>query len=88
MASEQVMSKAIARTVAEATRIAIQTIAQALAERMHDGAGPKIGSPAMKQPTFDWNVQAKDSKLKTVRLEVNNVPSTYNTPQNGQISAS
>ena len=30
------MNKAIARAVAEATRIALQTMAEAQAERMHD----------------------------------------------------
>ena len=76
MASEQSMSEAIARAVAEATRIAIQTMAEAWAEMMHDGSGPKIGGPAMKQLTFDWNAQDKYSKLKTFRLEVNNILST------------
>ena len=41
MASEQIMSEAIAREVAEATRIALQTMAEAWAERPHDGSGPK-----------------------------------------------
>ena len=65
MASEQIMSKAIARAVAENTRIALQTMAETWAERMHDGSGPKVGSPAMKQTTFDWNVQDKYSEIKT-----------------------
>ena len=65
MASEQIMSEAIARAVAEATRIALQTMAEDWLERMHDGSGPKVDSPAMKQPTFDWNVQDKWSELKT-----------------------
>ena len=49
------MSKAIARAVAEGSRIALQTTVEAQVERKHDGLGPKIGGPAMKQPTFDWN---------------------------------
>ena len=52
MASEQIMSEAIARAVAEATRIALQTLVDAQAERMHDRSGLKVGSPAMKQPTL------------------------------------
>ena len=48
---------------------------------MHDRSGPRLGSHAMKQPTFDWNVQDKYSDLKTFQLEVNNILSTYNTPQ-------
>ena len=31
--------------------------------------------------TFDWNAQDKYSELKTFRLEVTNILSTYNTPQ-------
>ena len=65
MASEQIMSEVTTRAVAEATRIALQTMAEAQAERTHDGLGPKVGGPAMKQPMFDWNVQDKYSELKT-----------------------
>ena len=81
MASEQIMSEAIARAVAEGTRIAIQTMAEAQVEGTHDGSGPKVGGPAMKQLMFDWNAQDKYSELKTFRLEVNNILSTCNTPQ-------
>ena len=42
------MSEAIARAVAEATRIALETMVEALTERTHDGSGPKVGSPVMK----------------------------------------
>ena len=64
MASEQIMSKTIARAVAEATRIALQTMVEVWAERTHNRSGPKVGSPTMKQP-FDWNAQGKYSELKT-----------------------
>ena len=73
MASEQVMNKVIARVVAEATRVAIQTMVEAWVERMHDILGPRIGGPTMKQLAFDWNAEDKFSELKTFRLEVNNV---------------
>ena len=76
MASEQIMSKAITRTVAEATRIAIIAMAEAQMERTHDGSGPKVGGPTMKQLTFNWNAQDKYSELKTFKLEVNNILST------------
>ena len=85
MASEQIMSEAIARAVAEATRAALQTMAEAQVERMHDRSGPKVGSPKMWQPTFDWNVQDKYCKLKTFQLEVNNIISTCNTPQTNKL---
>ena len=54
MASEQaIANEAITKTVAEATRAAIQTMAAAMAERPQSTAGPKIGRPAMKQLTFN-----------------------------------
>ena len=53
MASEQMMSKAIARAVAEATRVVLQTMAEAWAERTQNAAGPKLGGPTVKQPTFN-----------------------------------
>ena len=40
----------------------------------------------MKQTTFDWNVQDKYSELKTFWLEVNNILSTYNTPQTDKLA--
>ena len=57
MASKQIMSKAITRAVAKATTIAIQTMAEAWADRMHNRPGPKVGSPTMKQLTLNWNTQ-------------------------------
>ena len=63
MASEKVMNEVITRAVAEATRVAIQTMAEAQVERMHNISGPKIGSPAMTQLTFEWNAEDNCSKL-------------------------
>ena len=60
-------------------------MAQAWAEKMHDGSGPKVGNPALKQPAFDWNVQDKYSELKTFWLEVNNILSTYNTQETDKL---
>ena len=57
MASEQVMNEVITRAVAEATRVAVQTMAEAQVERMHDISGPKISGPTMKQLTFNWNAE-------------------------------
>ena len=67
------MRAMITRAVAEATRIAIQTMVEAWTERTPTASGPKIGSPTMKQLMFDWSTQDKYSKLKTFRLEVNKV---------------
>ena len=71
--------------MAETTRVAIQAMAVATAERPQSAAGPKIGRPVMKQPTFNWEAEDKYSKLKTLRLEVNNVLMTYSTPQTEQL---
>ena len=86
MASEEVMNEAIARAVTEATRVAIQTMAEARVVRTHNISGAKIGSPAMKQLRFDFNAEDKYSELKTFRLEVNNVLSMYNTPQTDKLA--
>ena len=80
------MSKAITRAVPEATRIAIQTMEEAQAERTHNASGSKVGGTALKQQTFDWNAQDKYSKLRTFRLEVNNVLSMYNTPETDKLA--
>ena len=86
MTSEQSMSEVIARAVAEATRIATQTMAEAQVGRMHDASGPKIGSPAMKQLMFNWNAEDKYSELKAFMLEVNNVLSMYSSPQTDKLA--
>ena len=40
----------------------------------------------MKQPTFDWNLQDKYSELEKFQLEVNNILSTYKTPQTDKLA--
>ena len=87
MASEQaIANEVIAKAAVEATRAAIQAMAAAMAERPHSTAGLKIGRPAMKQPTFNWETDDKYSELKTFRLEVNiNIQHTsYRTAGNGK----
>ena len=87
MASEHVIvSQTITKAVAEATRVAIQTMATAAAERPQSTAGPKIVGPAKKQPTFNWEVEDKYSKLKTFKLEVQNTLMTYRTPMPEQLA--
>ena len=86
MATGQIMSETITKAVAEATRVAIQAMAEAQAEQMSDTAGLKIGGPAMKQLTFEWDTEDKYSELKMFRLEVNNKQSTYNTPQTDKLA--
>ena len=80
VASEQsTMNETIAKAVAEATRVAIEAMAAAAVNRPQTTAGPRIGSPAMKQPNFNWEMEDKYSELKTFKLEVINILSTYNT---------
>ena len=85
MASDQVIAnEAISKAVAKATRAAIQVMAPAVAERPPSIAGPKLGRPAMKQPS--WEADNKYSELKTFRLEVNNLLTIYNTPKAEQLA--
>ena len=51
--AEQIISEVIEKAVAEATRIAIQTMAETQVQRIPNAAGPKLGDPTLKQPTFD-----------------------------------
>ena len=58
--------------------MAVQVIAAAGAgnSMRHGGiqnAGPKIGGPMMKQPTFNWEAEDKYNEFKNSRLELNNV---------------
>ena len=86
MASEQMMSEAVTWAVAEATRIVLQTMVEAQSKRTQNAAGPKLDSPTMKQPTFNWEVADKYSELKTFRFELNNVLSTYSMPEVEQLA--
>ena len=87
MASEQVIeNEVIAKAVAEVTRAAVQTMAAAMAERPQSKVGPKIGRPAMKQPSFNWKADDKYSRLKTFSLEVSNIFTMYSTPQAEQLA--
>ena len=87
MASEEItMSETIAKAVAEATKVSIQAMAATAAERPQNMARPKIGGPAMKQPTFNWEMEDKYSEPKTFRLEENNILSMCNTPEAEQLA--
>ena len=55
-------------------------MAVATAEKPQSVVGPKNGGPARKQPSFNWEADDKYSKLKNFRLEVNNIITSYNTP--------
>ena len=86
MADQVVMSEAIAKAVAEATRIMIQTMMEMQAQRTASTLGPKLGSPALKQPNFNWEAADKYIEWKTFIFEVRNVLSTYNTQEQDKIA--
>ena len=65
------------KAVAEATRAAIQALAKTQAQRMPNTAGPKIGSPALRQPNFNWESTDKYTEWKAFILKVRNVLTTY-----------
>ena len=49
-------------------------------------AGPKLGSPTLKQPYFNWEAQDKYTEWKAFILEVRNVLSTYNSQEADKIA--
>ena len=71
--AEQMMSEVIARAIAEATRVVLQMMAEAQAQRTQKATGPKLGGPTLKQPTFDWEVPGKYMELKPFKLEACNM---------------
>ena len=48
------MNEAITKAVVEATLVAIQTLSELQNQRSEDQRGPKLGSPVLKQPQFNW----------------------------------
>ena len=69
MATEQIMSKAITKAVAEAMRANIQAMAEGVPEWSQGMVGPQIGVHVMKQPTFNWDSEDKYNKLKTFKYQ-------------------
>ena len=84
--ADQVMSEAIAKAVAEAIRIAIQTMAVKQTQRTANTPGPKLGGPELKQPNFNWEAADKYTEWKVFILEVRNVLSTYNAQEQDKIA--
>ena len=80
------MSEAITKAVAEASRVAIQTMAETQVQRMPSTTGPKLGSPEFKQPNFNWEATDKYMEWKVFILEVRNVLSTYNAQETDKIA--
>ena len=70
----------------EATRIAIQTMAETQTQRITSTSGPKLGGPTLKQPNFNWEASDKYTEWKAFILEVRNVLSTYNAQETDKIA--
>ena len=86
MEDQVAMNKAIAKAVAEATRVAIQAIAEVQSQRSEGQQGPKVGGPALKQPQFNWDATDKYTEWKAFILEVRNILSTYNAQEQDKIT--
>ena len=80
------MSKVIAKAVAENTRIVIQTIAKTQVQRIPSVAGPKLGSPTLKQPNFNWEASDKYTEWNAFIQEVRNVLTTFNAQNHNKIT--
>ena len=59
METQAVMNEAIAKAVAEATRVTIQAFAETQSLRPEGQWGPKLGGPAQRQPQFNWEATDK-----------------------------
>ena len=84
--ADQIMSEAITKAVAEATRIVIQTMVETQTQRTTSTTGPKLGGPVLKQSNFNWEVANKYMEWKAFILEVRNVLSTYNAQEQDKIA--
>ena len=80
------MNEVIAKAVAEATRVTIQTLSEVQNQRSESHQGPKIGGPILKQPQFNWEATEKYTEWKEFILEVRNVLSMYNAQEQDKIA--
>ena len=64
--AEQMMSEVITRAMVEATRVVLQMMAEAQAQRTQNATGPKLGGPTLKQPTFNWKAPDRYTELKNI----------------------
>ena len=80
------MNKAITKAVAEATRVTIQAIAEVQSQRSEGQQGPNLGSPALKQPQFNWEATDKYTEWKAFILEVRNILSMHNAQEQDKVA--
>ena len=86
MEDQSLMNEAIVKAIAEATRVAIQTIVETQSQRSEGQRGPKLGGPALKQPQFNWEAANKYNEWKAFILKVRNILSTYNSQEQDKIT--
>ena len=85
MESKQIgQNEFIAQAVAEATRVAIQTMASTGMARQ-ENVGIKMSSPILKHPTFNCRVENKYEELQKFELEVSNMLQNYNLGQKERV---
>ena len=84
MADQTVMNEVTVKAVVEATRAVIQTMVEL--HQRQEVQGPKLGGPALKQPQFNWEAADKYTEWKALILEVRNMLSTYNIPEQEKIT--
>ena len=86
MENQALINEAIAKTMAEVTRVVIQTFMETQSQRPEGQQGPKLGGPALKQPQFNWEATHKYTEWEAFILEVRNVLSTYNAQDQDKIA--
>ena len=86
MEDQAAVNEAIAKAVAEATRVAIQAIAEVQSQRSEGQRGPNLGGPALKQPQFNWEAIDKYTEWKAFILEVRNILSMYNAQEQDKMA--
>ena len=73
MVTEQAnITETIILITTEEARVAAETMAMASAENYQraQNTGPKLGSPLMRQPTFDWSSAEMHAELRNFKIEV------------------
>ena len=86
MADQVVMNEVIMMAMAEATRVTIQMFAETQGQRYEGQWRPKLGSPALKQPQFNWEATDEYTEWKAFILKVRNILSTYNAQEQDKIT--
>ena len=81
MAFEQSLTQTIMQAAMEATKAVLMVVREA--ETLAGNARPiqkvpRMGGPALKQPTFDWKIPDKYHELCNFKIEIKNIFLTNN----------